>query len=107
MGKGKGKGFELETCLEHSRNRKTTSLQEPERERKESCRRDETEEKAEKTNWAGSCELLCDLGKHGKALDRGVQDLTYGDPGGRMKTGVHISVEAGTPEDRTGLGVAA
>lgn len=35
VGKGKGKGFELGTCLEHSRNRKTTGILEPERERSE------------------------------------------------------------------------
>lgn len=72
-----------------------------------SCRRDETEEKTEKADWAGSCELLSDLGKHGKSLDRGVQDLSWGDPGGCMKTEVHVGVEVGIPEDRSGLRVAA
>lgn len=36
---------------------------------------DEIEEKTEKADWTWSYELWSDLGKHGKNLHRGVQDL--------------------------------
>lgn len=44
--------------------------------------------KTGKANWVGSCQLLSDLGKLRKILDRGVQDLTQGGPGSCVRTWV-------------------